>query len=299
MCIKCEVNYEDNRSIHIDESWRSNIGFHTIREKDKEFNQLMYSMISQHGSTCAQIFNGSPAYSFRSRVSREDAGLSQFIAKELGFKLFIHAPNSINISHRDDNKLDAGINRLATDLYAAELTRSTCVLHCGSGDIERARDTLERSIIPKLNNSVSYPLLLENAAEIKGHKSSKKHGGTLDELKYLTKGLDKVGICIDTQHLFSQGEYNIVNVKDVDRFFKDFDKKIGRDKLRLIHLNDSKVKFGHGRDLHEEVGEGYIWGKATDSLYRLIEYARDRSVPIIIEYISDIQTLHDVKTLVS
>ena len=87
-------------------------------------------------------------------------------------------------------------------------------------------------------------------------------------------------MCLDTCHLFAAGEYNISDVSEVDRFREDFDSMIGWNRIKIWHLNDSKLEFGSRRDRHEDLDFGKI-GK--DGLKRVIKYAVEAKQPLIME----------------
>lgn len=125
-------------------------------------------------------------------------------------------------------------------------------------------------------------IILENAA---GEKN--KIGSTFDDLAKIYSHLDKslhgqVSVCIDTQHIFGAGEYDLGLSEEVSRMFADFDAQIGLEKLELFHLNDSKVEFGAKKDRHESLCEGHIFkDHRIMGLKRLIEKADER--PLIAE----------------
>jgi deoxyribonuclease-4 len=89
-------------------------------------------------------------------------------------------------------------------------------------------------------------------------------GSSFEEMAALIEGIplawrDRVGVCVDTAHIFAAG-YDIAN--DYDAVWANFDDAIGRSRLRLMHLNDSKVPLGSRRDRHELIGEGAIGEEA-------------------------------------
>ena len=118
------------------------------------------------------------------------------------------------------------------------------------------------------NNDVNGRLLLENCAG-----EGKKVPKNLDQIAYIIKHLElikdkegkyissKVGICIDTCHLFAAGDYDLREKSQITKFKKDFETKIGLKYLKLIHLNDSKDPFNSHKDRHEIIGQGNIWEK--------------------------------------
>lgn len=110
----------------------------------------------------------------------------------------------------------------------------------------------------------------------------------LDELAYFYKKFsnhrnekikNRFGICLDTCHIFAAGN-DISTIKNVDIFFAEFDKLIGINHIKLIHMNDSKSELNSNLDRHQSIGKGYI-GK--DSLLYIAKYFISLDVPIILE----------------
>ncbi|MEL7656160.1 MAG: deoxyribonuclease IV, partial [Bacillota bacterium] len=87
----------------------------------------------------------------------------------------------------------------------------------------------------------------------------------------------KVGVCLDTCHVYDAG-YDIVN--DLDGVLEEFDRIIGLDKLHAIHLNDSKNPFTSHKDRHEKIGEGTIGMKAFSSI---INHPKLSKLPFFLE----------------
>ena len=155
------------------------------------------------------------------------------------------------------------------------------VLHTGKskGDSpERASGRLARAL-NRIAKNLSFPgiILLENTA---GQGS--EIGSSFEELAYilsLTEEGDKIGICLDTAHLFERG-YDIRDKKGVDGTIGLFDKLAGLRCLRLIHLNDSKTPLGSRTDRHEHIGKGFIGGAGFKAL---LNHPALNSLPFIME----------------
>jgi apurinic endonuclease APN1 len=210
--------------------------------------------------------------------------------KKLDLKLYVHSCMAINLANSNNKYIvQSSINKVKPELKYCKEINASCVIHMGSGSI----DTLIKSI-RKLNPKTQ--LLLENSVG-----AGKQLGATLNEIQYVLKELyeyNNIGVCIDTQHLFAAGEYNLSKSKDVYRFFVDFDKIIGMDKLQLIHLNDSKVEFGKHVDRHEVLGKGYIWCKSLKSLDVFLDICNRLEINIISETpncVHDLELLHKLE----
>ena len=110
-------------------------------------------------------------------------------------------------------------------------------------------------------------------------------GRTFEELKRIIDGVnvkDKIGVCLDTCHVYSAG-YDIVN--DLDSVLDEFDRIIGLDRLKAIHLNDSKMPFNSNKDRHECIGLGTI---GLDAIIRIINNPRLKDLPFYLETPNDI-----------
>jgi deoxyribonuclease-4 len=126
-------------------------------------------------------------------------------------------------------------------------------------------------------NDNEVMLLLENTA---GTKNSM--GSTFEEIRRILDRIEekeRVGVCFDTAHAFAAG-YDIRTPEGVDRTLKRFDSVLGSDRLKVIHLNDSKVELGAGRDRHEHIGLGYIGEEGFRALFK---HETVRTLPFILE----------------
>ena len=135
-------------------------------------------------------------------------------------------------------------------------------------------------LISELLNSIMWKeqtttVLLETMAG-KGSEV----GGKFEELREIIDRVelkDKMGVCLDTCHVHDAG-YDIVN--DLDGVLTQFDKIIGLDRLKAIHINDSKNPFASHKDRHEKIGEGSI---GTEAFERIINHSALRDLPFFLE----------------
>ncbi len=164
-----------------------------------------------------------------------------------------------------------GIDRLVTHLGA----------HKGSGreaGIERIVSALDRVIA--MESFAQYPnirLLLEDTAG-----AGTTMGTTFSELGSIIDSLDdarRIGICLDTCHAFAAG-YELRTPSGLDETIAAFDRRIGLDRLELIHLNDSKFPLGSHRDRHDHIGQGEI---GEEAFPLIINHAALRDLPFILE----------------
>ena len=187
--------------------------------------------------------------------------------------------------------------------FSSQFKHSGVVIHPGTcshnlvnkDDVKEALNKIIINISTLYkNNNINGILLLENCAG-----EGKKVPKNLDQIAYLIKHLElikdkeenyistKVGICIDTCHLFAAGDYDLRKKSQITKFKEDFENKIGLKYLKLIHLNDSKDPFNSHKDRHEIIGQGNIWKK--DNLkYFLESFSK---IPMVCETSSFEQSL--------
>ena len=196
--------------------------------------------------------------------------------------VFIHASYLINMAARSSTVLNKSIDLLSYEMEMAEtLGVEYVLLHTGSasGDKdERARRRAAKSIIKAMGkNRFSSLLVLEN--------TSGERGDIASSVKALAEIIDNcnceniAGICIDTCHAFTAG-YDLTAKRGVDQLILEIEKYAGLDKLKLLHLNDSKKPLGSGIDRHEHIGKGFIGLKGFRTLLADI---RLKDIPLILE----------------
>ena len=120
-------------------------------------------------------------------------------------------------------------------------------------------------------------MLIENTAGKRGDIASDLMG--MSEILHGVRGEFVSGICVDTCHAFAAG-YHIGKREGIQRFAHDIERSIGPDKVKLIHLNDSKGDVGSGIDRHEHIGFGKI---GTRGLKRFIQFPLFKDIPLILE----------------
>jgi len=179
---------------------------------------------------------------------------------------FCHATYLINLATDQPDLLQRSVDCLAANLATSTgMGASGLVLHVGSHKGSGFADSLPQ-IVDALaevlgrfdaRSEDACPILLENAAGTGGTV-----GRSFEELAAILDAADpalapRLGVCIDTQHLWASG-VGYTSVEEADEVVATFDAVIGLDRLRCLHLNDSKVDLGANRDRHANVGEGTI-----------------------------------------
>lgn len=198
--------------------------------------------------------------------------------------ILAHAPYTLNCCSDKEEVRQFAVNTFADDLKRMEYTPGQLYnFHPGSHVGQGAKKGIE--LIAGALNSVLYSemtttVLLETMAG-KGTEI----GRNFQELKEIidkTELSDKLGVCLDTCHVFDGG-YDIVN--DLDGVLEEFDKIIGLSRLKAVHLNDSKNPMGSHKDRHEKIGQGNI---GADAMARIINHPALKDLPFYLETPNDI-----------
>lgn len=227
-----------------------------------------------------QFFSRNPRGSKAKAFNKEDAAALAALMKEHAFApLLIHAPYTLNACSADEGLREFAKNTMAQDLENMEnLPGHLYNFHPGS-HTGQGIDTGIRFIADMLNALLSKEMKTTVLLETMSGKGSEV-GSRFEELRRiidLTDIKEKLGVCLDTCHVFSAG-YDIVN--DLDGVLEEFDRIIGLERLKAIHLNDSLTPFGAKKDRHEKIGKGQI---GWDAIVRIINHPRLRDLPFYLE----------------
>ena len=236
------------------------------------------------GCDTFQMFTRNPrGWKFK-RLNSEE--VAQFRRKTTSYALIpvvTHMPYLPNLSSPKKAIYNKSVKSLSAEIgRCAELGIAYVVTHLGS-HLGKGADIGLANIISAINTAISQNdsstvmLLLENTA---GTKNSM--GSSFEGIKKILDGIEqnrRVGLCFDTAHAFAAG-YDLRTSESVDETFRKFDKILGVERLKVIHLNDSKGDLGSGKDRHEHIGLGHIGEAGFSSIlkHRLVQ---DR--PLILE----------------
>lgn len=227
-----------------------------------------------------QYFSRNPRGSKAKAFNKEDAAALAALMKEHAFApLLIHAPYTLNACSADEGLRDFAKRTMAEDLANLEnLPGHLYNFHPGS-HTGQGIDAGIKYIADMLNALLSKEMKTTVLLETMSGKGSEV-GSRFEELRRiidLTDIKEKLGVCLDTCHVFSAG-YDIVN--DLDGVLEEFDRIIGIERLKAIHLNDSLTPFGAKKDRHEKIGKGQI---GWDAIVRIINHPRLRDLPFYLE----------------
>ncbi len=231
------------------------------------------------GGNCLQLFSTSPRGWNFAKVSNSDAQKFILLKKKYNIDpVFFHASYLINLADNDRIGNLSKQSLIAELLITPELDVTGSIIHLGS---YKSNKTIEKynTLIINIKEVLSKTpkqsfFIIENAG-------NNKIGQALDEIAQIVKDLDndRIGICLDTCHLYSAG-YDLSTKDKLESFINEFDKKIGLEKLRVFHFNDSKDPFASGRDKHENIGQGTI---PTSEFKLIMAHKKLKHLSFIIE----------------
>lgn len=232
------------------------------------------------GANTFQFFTRNPRGGKAKELDLNDAALFNEKSKVQGVNVILaHAPYTLNCCSAKPEVRQFAIETFADDLKRMEATPGMLYnfhpgSHVGQGEEDGIRFIAE-ALNTVLRGDMTTTVLLETMAG-KGTeigKSFEQLQGIIERVELS----DKIGVCLDTCHVFDAG-YDIVN--DLDGVLEHFDKIIGINSLRALHLNDSKNPFASHKDRHEKIGLGSIGEKAFENIVNN-EYLRD--LPMFLE----------------
>ena len=235
------------------------------------------------GGNTFQYFTRNPRGSRGTKAPSEaDVAALRALMEENHFApALAHAPYTYNPASKDEN-----IRQYTRDAMAEELRFLQALpgslynfhpgCHVGQGmevGIALIADLLNAIVVPEQSTTVLLETMAGKGTEI---------GGKFEEIRAIIDLVrpeirHKIGVCLDTCHI-SDGGYDIAG--DTDGVIEEFDRVIGLDRLRAIHLNDSKNPLGAHKDRHEKIGEGFL---GIEGITRIINHPRIRHLPFYLE----------------
>ena len=257
------------------------IGNHT--SSSKGYLAMGKQTLANGGNTFA-FFTRNPRGGKAKEIDPQDVQKFLQLSQENHFgKLVAHAPYTMNCAAAKENLRDFARETMADDLKRLELTPGNYYnFHPGSHVGQGAETGIDK--IAEILNEVlaerQSPIVLLETMSGKGSEV----GRNFEELREIIDRVeqkDKLGVCLDTCHVWDGG-YDIVN--NLDGVFAEFDRVIGLDRLKAIHLNDSMNGLGSHKDRHAKIGEGEI---GLEALVRVIRHPVTKGIPFILETPND------------
>ena len=242
-------------------------------------NAAMVKTALSIGANTFAFFTRNPRGSKARKEDPEDGARAVELLKQENFgPLVAHGAYTMNLCTADPEARDFAASLLADDLRRmAALPGNFYNFHPGSHvgrGLEAAVEDISAALRRALEPGYPVTVLLETMAG-KGSEV----GGRFEELKAIldATGDDTVGVCLDTCHVYDGG-YDIVN--DLDGVLREFDRVIGLNRLKALHLNDSKNPFASHKDRHECIGKGSL---GLETFRAIVNHPALRDKPMILE----------------
>lgn len=242
-------------------------------------NLAMVRTAQKIGANTFAFFTRNPRGSKAKKEDPADCAAAVAAMQEAGFgPLVAHGAYTMNLC-----TADAGAREFAAEVLADDLRRMAALpgnfynfhpgSHVGQGvetAVERIADALKKAMAPNYPVTVLLETMAGKGSEV---------GGRFEELKAIMDavGRDDLGVCLDTCHVYDGG-YDIVN--DLDGVLAEFDRVVGIDKLKALHLNDSKNPFASHKDRHECIGQGSL---GVETFRKIVHHPLLRGKPMILE----------------
>lgn len=227
-----------------------------------------------------QFFTRNPRGAKAKDIDEEDVRQFLEYAKEHGIeKILAHAPYTLNACSADESVREFAWNTMADDLRRMEYTPGNCYnFHPGS-HVKQGPELGVHYIAKMLNELLKPEQTTTVLLETMAGKGSEV-GREFEELRQIIDQVEldsHLGVCLDTCHVWDGG-YDIVNhLEDV---LGEFDRIVGLDRLKAIHMNDSKNPLGAHKDRHEKIGEGCI---GFEAMARIINHPSLKHLPFYLE----------------
>ena len=238
------------------------------------------------GANTFQFFTRNPRGSKAKEIDEKDVAEFRRFAEENGIRVILaHAPYTLNACSRDAHTREFALQTMEDDLRRMEYVPGNYYnFHPGSHTGQGAEEGIRQ--IAELLNAILKPeqttiVLLETMAG-KGTevgRSFEELRGILDRVELS----DHMGVCLDTCHVYDAG-YDIV--ENLEGVLEEFDRVIGLDRLKAVHINDSKNPFASHKDRHEKIGEGSL---GLEAFAKIVNHPALRELPFYLETPNDLE----------
>ena len=232
------------------------------------------------GANTFQFFTRNPRGGKAKEIDEKDIAAFKEKAAACGFgTVLAHAPYTLNACSAKPEVREFALMTFEDDLMRLEMLGHQLYnfhpgSHVGQGEekgIELICDVLNAVLKEDMTTTVLLETMAGKGSEV---------GKTFEELRAIIDGVrlgDKMGVCLDTCHV-SDGGYDIVN--NLDGVLEEFDRVIGIDRLKALHLNDSKNPLGAHKDRHEKIGEGFL---GTSTFEKIVNHPQLKALPMFLE----------------
>ncbi len=232
------------------------------------------------GANTFQFFTRNPRGGSAKALDPEDVTRFRDFAAQAGIPVILaHAPYTLNGCSGDENVRRFARETMADDLRRMEATPGNLYnfhpgSHVGQGveaGITLIAQMLNQTLFPEMTTTVLLETMAGKGREV---------GGRFEELREILDRVElsaRMGVCLDTCHLNDAG-YDVAG--DLDGVLTAFDKVIGLERVRAVHINDSKNPLGARKDRHEKIGEGFL---GLDAIVRVMTHPALRDKPFYLE----------------
>ncbi|KAF0825622.1 deoxyribonuclease IV [Cytobacillus firmus] len=234
-----------------------------------------------YGSNTFMIYTGAPQNTRRKKIEdlNIEAGLKHMAENGIA-DIVVHAPYIINIGNTSNpSTFELGVNFLRSEIDRTEaIGAKQIVLHPGA-HVGAGTEAGIKKIVEGLNEVLNGEENVQIALETMAGKGS-ECGRSFEELAMIIEGVNynnHLSVCFDTCHTHDAG-YDIVN--DFDGVLEEFDKVVGLDRLKVLHINDSKNERGMRKDRHANIGFGHI---GFSALNYIVHHPQLKDIPKILE----------------
>ncbi len=232
------------------------------------------------GANTFQFFTRNPRGGSAKALDPEDVTRFRDFAAQAGIPVILaHAPYTLNGCSGDENVRRFARETMADDLRRMEATPGNLYnfhpgSHVGQGveaGITLIAQMLNQTLFPEMTTTVLLETMAGKGSEV---------GGRFEELREILDRVElsaRMGVCLDTCHLNDAG-YDVAG--DLDGVLTAFDKVIGLERVRAVHINDSKNPLGARKDRHEKIGEGFL---GLEAIVRVMTHPALRDKPFYLE----------------
>ena len=232
------------------------------------------------GANTFQFFTRNPRGGSAKALDPEDVTRFRDFAAQAGSPVILaHAPYTLNGCSGDENVRRFARETMADDLRRMEATPGNLYnfhpgSHVGQGveaGITLIAQMLNQTLFPEMTTTVLLETMAGKGSEV---------GGRFEELREILDRVElsaRMGVCLDTCHLNDAG-YDVAG--DLDGVLTAFDKVIGLERVRAVHINDSKNPLGARKDRHEKIGEGFL---GLEAIVRVMTHPALRDKPFYLE----------------
>ena len=237
-----------------------------------------------YGANCFMVYLGAPQNTYRKPFSEMRIKEALDLCYENNINpndIIVHAPYIVNLAQSDNQKFEFAVSFLTNELMGTSLIGAKYMVlhpgaHVGMGS-DYGINRIAMGINIMLSDTMNYGsvILLETMAG-KGTEC----GRTFEEIASIIEKVhnkDRIGVCLDTCHINDAG-YDIVN--DYEGVIEEFDRVIGLEYLKVIHVNDSKNTLASHKDRHENIGFGNV---GFDTIMKFVNDERFSDIPKILE----------------